>query len=236
MFPRWSQPYLGGEGTHTRVAIRAGAGDIETTYKGPPATQVVRSVCAECNNGWMSALETNAKPFLESMIRGSTRTYHEAGQALIATWFVKTSLVAGSKFTPLLPAEFYTSLQADRLPSANTRVWLASTPYDEHHQSDFRPIRVHDADEPPPPIPNAFSGLIVVGRLAGFVVSGLDSVPSTARVLARFEPALVPVWPYTAQVTWPPRGGALDFDALDGLADTVAAIDDVKAGRGRPNI
>lgn len=240
VFPRWTQPYFadpdGQHGTHRRVTIRADSETVETTHRGQPATLRVRSVCAECNNGWMAELEANAKPFLVTMLRGNTRAYYERGQTLIATWLVKTSLVAGSKFSPRLPSEFYTALHAEQQPSANTRVWLASTPYDGHHQSDFRPIRTHDSDEPPPSAPNAFSGMVVLGRFVGFVVSWLNSSPSIERLLARFEPALVPVWPYTAPATWPARGGALDFDALDQLADAIVAAHDVKAGRGQPNL
>lgn len=240
VFPRWTQPFLAesqdDEGTHTRITIRAGQADDTRSHRGKPATLTVRSVCADCNNGWMSRLEEQAKPYLLTMIRGHGRTYYEHGQALIATWLVKTALVAGSKFTPLLPAEIYRQLYDDLQPSDNTIVWLARTPYEEMHYTDFRPIRTHPDESPPPATPNSYSALLAVGQLAGFVVSWLDAVPSTATTEENFGPALVQAWPRPdGTATWPPRGGALDFDQLDALADTVVAAPDVRSGRGRPN-
>jgi len=241
VFPQWTRRFLtdpdGGLGTHTRITLRAGGEVDERSHPGQAATGTVRSVCAECNNGWMSRLESEAAPFLLSMIRGHTRTYHPHGRTLIATWFVKTALVAGSKFTPTLPPDFYTQLFVDRQPSANTLVWLAATPYDEHHQSDFRPIRTQHEDEPPPPEPNSFSAMIVVGQLVGFIVSWLEAVPATTRLQARFGPALLPMWPTNVGTgTWPPRAGRLDFDMLDALADSIVSTEDVETGQGRPNV
>jgi hypothetical protein len=91
-------------------------------------------------------------------------------------------------------------------------VWLAGTPYREHHQSDFRPIRVHPEDQPPPEVPNAVSAMVAVGNFAGFLVSWVDREPSLEGV-DRFAPALAKIWPYDGHpVTWPPPGGRLDFN------------------------
>ena len=189
---------------------------------GKPATLTVRAVCAECNNGWMSRLEEEAKPYLESMILGNGRTYHGTGRTLIATWFVKTALVAGSKFPPPLPRAFYEQLYATGQPSDTTRVWLGATPWNEMHYTDFRPIRVHDSEEPPPDEPNAYSAVIAVGHVVGFVVSWLDREPPLSG-LAKFHDALVPVWPLAeGTTTWPPRS-RLDLNGLDELADAIVS-------------
>jgi hypothetical protein len=141
VFPRWTQPCLdtpgGGSGTYTRVTIRAGDPEPEEHSRpGKAATLTVRSVCAQCNNGWMGRLEDQARPYLLTMIRGNGRTYHATGRTLIATWFVKTALVAGSKFSPPLPHAFYEQVRATGRPSDNTRVWLAATPWNEMHYTD----------------------------------------------------------------------------------------------------
>jgi hypothetical protein len=52
----------------------------------------------------MSDLEREAKPFLLSMIRGHRRMYYRRGQCVVATWLLKTALVAGSRFDPALPS------------------------------------------------------------------------------------------------------------------------------------
>ena len=227
VLPQWIRPHVsdpGGRGTHTRTEIRVGEWVDERSFAAKPAALKVRSVCATCNNGWMSDLEDEAKPFLLSMINGHRRTYYRRGQCLIATWLLKTALVAGSKFEPALPSDFYERLYAERQPSDDTRVWLARTPYREHHQSDFRPIRVHPDDQPPPDKPNALSAMISVANLAGFLVCWLDRDPPLSG-LDRFAPALVRIWPYEARsVTWPPLGGGLDFTQLDQLADSLVPV------------
>ena len=57
---------------------------------------------------------------------GRSGIFDEPEREVLAAWFVKTSLVAGAKFRPLRPI-FYEQFQAERKPSANTRVWLAGT-------------------------------------------------------------------------------------------------------------
>lgn len=49
-------------------------------------------VCASCNNGWMSAMESNARPWLSQMVMGRGAQLDEDGQQAVANWCVKTSL------------------------------------------------------------------------------------------------------------------------------------------------
>lgn len=198
VFAEWIRPYLtdeeGEHGTHHRVTIRAGEPDEAGRYRGPPANWTVRSVCKECNNGWMSQLESEAKPYLLSMINGHHRTYYARGQELIATWLVKTALVAGSKFDPLLPSSFYTDFYEDQKPSSETRVWLAATAYNGQHYTDYRPVRTVESGEPAPErpiVPNSYSALLSVGQFAGMVVSWLDAVPSVVRIESEYAPAVL---------------------------------------------
>src|SRR5437667_2935656 len=50
-------------------------------------------VCDDCNNGWMSRLESAAKPLIGPMMQGCGSVLDEAAQRVIATWVVKTYLV-----------------------------------------------------------------------------------------------------------------------------------------------
>jgi hypothetical protein len=241
VYSAWLRPYLhkhpeDGDGTHHHIHIHRGGPDVQT-YSAPPATQTVRSVCAECNNGWMSQLESGAKPCLESMIKGHQRTYYAGGQELIATWLVKTALVSGSKFDPRLPASFYTDLYETRKPSPNTRVWIAGTAYEGQHYIDYRPLRsVADGEPRPeaPIIPNAYSAVLAVGQFAGMIVSWEGQVPSMDRIESHYGPALIELL-QGHPVTWPPRGGRLDFRGLEDLADSVVTIEAVMSGNPLPN-
>lgn len=66
-------------------------GSVIASQRGEfPATALVAgAVCADCNNGWMSQLETDARPYLlgdESLVEG-------AAVSMLARWFVKTAIV-----------------------------------------------------------------------------------------------------------------------------------------------
>jgi hypothetical protein len=53
-----------------------------------------RSVCATCNNEWMSKLESRAKPVLEPIVDGRQTSLDSVAQEIVAAWAVKTAMVA----------------------------------------------------------------------------------------------------------------------------------------------
>lgn len=219
--PKWVRPVLAAEGagtgTHERTLLRAD-GEQTASYRAGPATATRRSVCAGCNNGWMSQLEDRAKPYLLSMIRGHTRTYHRTGQTLIAAWAVKTALVAGSKQDPPTPPAFYRDFYDAKRPSDSTRVWLAATPWLGRHSIDHRTLRVGRIGEPPVTSRNAFATLLTLGHLAIYVVAWGANEPDL-QPLDAFERSLLPLWPISSAVTWPPTGPRLDLRQQDRLAE-----------------
>ena len=76
----------------------------------------VNRVCAECNNGWMSRLETDARPLLSPLIEGKHRAIWSDEQAIISTWLVKTAMVF--EFTADSSREpFYTDEERRRVRS-----------------------------------------------------------------------------------------------------------------------
>lgn len=223
VFPDWSQPFLTsplGKGTQTRVILRPdGTKDETPPRRTHPATVTVKTVCAHCNNGWMSHLEDTAKPYLLSMIRGHRRTYYEAGQKILAMWAVKTALVSGSKHKPLTPQSFYSDLYAARQPPERTRVWLIATPRPYFTYVDYRPLKVSKVDEPPVTTENAYAALLAIAHAAFYVASWNENEPDLDGLKA-FEESIVPLWPTESKsVGFPPSGPALDTDDLDALAD-----------------
>ena len=86
-------------------------------------------VCESCNNGWMSDLESGAKPYLETMLRGRGRELHEAGLRTLATWALKTSMMVehmhGAK-RHIIPGEEYAHLFEHGEPSEHVRIWMAA--------------------------------------------------------------------------------------------------------------
>jgi len=62
---------------------------------GQNANLQVRSVCADCNNGWMSALEQEARPILEPLIRSHKLLGPRTRDAeILSRWSMKTLMVS----------------------------------------------------------------------------------------------------------------------------------------------
>lgn len=73
---------------------------------------IFRAVCARCNNGWMSALECEAKPVLLPLVQGirpvTSLTSNE--KLLIARWSFKTAfMILGVQQTTAVPWELFTA-------------------------------------------------------------------------------------------------------------------------------
>lgn len=54
---------------------------------------VMTKPCEDCNNGWMSEFENNAKPILTELIWGRKCTVTGSDQLHIAKWMVKTAMM-----------------------------------------------------------------------------------------------------------------------------------------------
>lgn len=76
---------------------RAGAGPLNRGARdlgsGRPFDRKVKKVCAGCNNGWMSALESTAGQVLSPLILGQEGRISRDDAKGIAAWIQKTALV-----------------------------------------------------------------------------------------------------------------------------------------------
>jgi len=62
--------------------------------QGHASTTKVRVVCRPCNNGWMSRLESDAKPALTSLLDGTPITLNLSQQAIVTHWVVMKLMVS----------------------------------------------------------------------------------------------------------------------------------------------
>jgi hypothetical protein len=177
----------------------------------------IDTVCAGCNHGWMSDLETEASPLLTPMIEGNPVGLSVEQQALVARWSTKTAMA----YDQLLPAgrRHYTAEECrwameQTMPPPDTTVRLG------HYSGtafDFIDVK-HEAlywERPADPeiraAPDAYRTLLVIGKLvidlgvrrpinAMFVNAGSVSIDD-----------LMPlVWPTSEARSWPPRLGLND--------------------------
>lgn len=98
----------------------------------------IRGVCKDCNNGWMSRLETRAKPILERLV---TARSHEPCDIeaqdleVMATWATKISMLIDHTYHQ--GNGFWTARERARLrrtatPPRYTHVWVARMGSDTH--------------------------------------------------------------------------------------------------------
>src|SRR6202035_290184 len=131
VFPGWARRLVKAEGpqAHVQNTFRDRHEPVSRSWSKDAYSMTVRAVCAPCNNGWMAALEEQAKAFLDPMFHRRGRALHQVGQKTLATWALKTAMVAeqthGSGPRGFPRAE-YAHLYERGDPSERIRVWMAS--------------------------------------------------------------------------------------------------------------
>lgn len=220
-WPRWLIDRFASECPRHVVADVRGSPIRRWLAKKP--TLEVRHVCNRCNNGWMSALESQAKPLLESMLDGFRVGLDMAEQATVALWTLKTVMVLES-FEPKEKMKF---TQAERLQLRcfsvipyRTVVWLARS-LDPWQISSSK---TEHADAVGKKSASAHSTTLAFGLLAIQVltlrlsadISTTTSVTTDVR-MGPWEEATTRIWPANRDAAvWPPRIG------LQGEAGVVA--------------
>lgn len=77
--------------TRTPDGLTSTSGPLEKS--GEVFNIQVRAVCKKCNNGWMSQLESQVRPFLESMIVGKVTIISPEQQLSLARWCAQKFIV-----------------------------------------------------------------------------------------------------------------------------------------------
>jgi len=111
IWPDWLLRHLGLEEStmaNTHLAIAGGA--ISRRVQSA-SSMVYGCVCAACNNGWMSRLETLAKPILVELISSASSKEVLLGEEAeaLAQWTFKTAIVrnAGTNYRSIVPPAHY---------------------------------------------------------------------------------------------------------------------------------
>jgi hypothetical protein len=98
------------------------------TYGWDPRNSTIKSVCHECNNGWMSSLDSAGKPVLSLLIKGEAAFLDADSQKLIATWVAMKTMV-GEFFDPVkaaVPLSERQFLRDRRQPPDNWIIWIGN--------------------------------------------------------------------------------------------------------------
>ena len=184
-------------------------------------TKKVRVVCQTCNNGWMSELETAARPVLTPLIAGSPCTVTEEAAQVIARWIAMKVMVAehnlrGDAVSTAGQRESFRSTLAIPL---DFRIWVGRCGVDGWQTAYWRhasTVSLSPDIRPEHRFKNLHSVTFGIGQLLVFVlhttVSGLDLGVNLSQ-----NGMMVPIWPYGGPIAWP------STKVLTGLEATIIA-------------
>lgn len=182
---------------------------------------VVKAVCEECNNGWMSSLEGQVRPFLEPMVRGGDARLAVADQVALARWAAKVAVLLDhyEDGAIVLGHDDLRQIYRDGIAPPSYHMRLAFRPEPGSQPFDFYVSGHHAAptgttDLEAPTAPNSFSVTLALGHVVIAIVGG-PGMENHER-WARGSDFPLMIWPPTPDgISWPPHAPVVrDRDGL----------------------
>jgi hypothetical protein len=182
-----------------------------------------RSVCTQCNCGWMSALESSAMPIIIPAIDDISMSLNIEQQTTLTRWSMKTAMV----FESMTPKCFYSEDERHNLrislsiPSA-TFIWLGR--YIGGNQLFNQGNAMNRVPPIPSAIPKGYVHSFCIGRLVIQIMTVRSVVMSDGTISVKERKGLwndstIQIWPSRGIIQWPPAlsftdDGPLSFDTL----------------------
>jgi len=203
LVPQWVTRFihdLGGGSGRMRVSQQFADSRREFRTHARSSSLKVKVVCAHCNNGWLSTLENDAQPHLETMIAGRGMTFSPDVSMKVATWALKMGVLLdhnhpGSK---VVPAHHYRWLRARRRAWPTAKVYAGSFhKFGSEHIVGLQtfgplPIRVYLANL-------VFGHMVLLGFTGPIAEEFNVQLPQPMGA-----DTLVEIWPHSGVTTWPP--------------------------------
>jgi hypothetical protein len=204
-------------------------------------TKTIRAVCKPCNNGWMSALESAAKPILTPLIATQAHTISVASLRVLAQWIALKTMV-GERTHPedaVTPLEDRIRFRTTSAIPPHFRIWIAQcgingwqTGYVRHAATmSTGPIVM-----PHHRLKNIHSVAFGIGDLFVFVIHTTVAAIADALTFRQSE-AVVPVFPILDPVSWPPprRLSGNEANAVANMLNRLASSPNVRWAPGFPD-
>lgn len=227
LWPEWLRRAIEDSGTVGKGKKSGAAGKRGAKSKPSRSETLETKVgmsCKTCNQGWMSALENEAKPLLTAMaFSGEKTVINEEGRLVLVRWGLKTAMVYEYTETDdhyFSAPERLAFKERFEVPP-NVWVWAA-------RHDGIKPIHglQYQAREPEHPAPAAYCLTIATGFLILQVFGYREAGPASG-MYAAITPkaALVKLWPPTkvGKLEWPPRR-TLNDDELQALDERFRLI------------
>lgn len=224
VIPQWVAAEVGGSAPIRVEQAHAQDGHahrLPTRQMGSVAAFKYPDVCHDCNTGWMSDLEEQAKPILLPMIRGQQTSLSTDGLGIVAFWSIKTALMFDAFHQPRkIPADEGTRLvYRERKPFDHCQIRLGAyvAPRDGVWLPWARNTAHLTVEGPDHPlieqdlvlIPFAFKHLLVWANV--LVGNPVDGPFQGFRPPSGLE--FVQAWPTVGRVDWPPPR-AIDWSSF----------------------
>ncbi len=190
-----------------------------------------RCVCGTCNNGWMSKLEVEMKPIVESIQDKQLRVLDASSQAIISVWAVKTAMALEALYPERI--YFYSederkNLRAISTIPTRTSIWIASCVNQPNIYSAGKDLWTGQVGNEA----KAYVTTMAFGSLAIQVTSirVLANLPQEVQITydSREGPwgkTLVQVWPIIRQSQqWPPHYGLDGEYGLKALTERLSPV------------
>lgn len=151
VFPDWLKEYFPRSEKDMRkqfsTFFKYDKGTIIATPKfrrrtGHLGTTKVRNVCGNCNNGWMSRLEQEAKPIIVELLKGNVIALDKTKQELLSRWIMLVNIMIEytDVKTMAIPQEDKELIMNGKLPHG-WKIWIC---YSHSKKWDFS-FRHHGA-------------------------------------------------------------------------------------------
>jgi len=196
--------------------------DVDQEWRGKDAPEFrVKCVCAVCNQGWMSNIESAAQPIVTAMIEDQRVILDTGDQEKVAKWLGLKAIVAQHGLPPPHTVlEWTNTFAIDRGPPKSWQVRIARYQGTQPMflgNVNLNTTIVHSLV----PFPMGRPGFLFTAQLGHFVGQVLGSRQQTWIVPAR---RFIQIWPHPllranspdvahiASVTWPPEAGLDESD------------------------
>ena len=206
----------------------------------------VRIVCSDCNSGWLSQIQNDAKAALIPLFQGKPVVLDQAAQLAVATWITMATMtgeyLSQDDGRIAVPQSDRTWLMENRTPPAGWSIWIGHYPRQANPTQWVKAsFPIVDADQLPNNLteelllPTMQTTAFSVGSLFAFAMSchfpeiprGWDwRTAPTARSLLR------PIWPTSPTATDWPSLALSDNDAESFSAAAVRYFEDFAKRKG----
>ncbi len=227
IWPQWLTKRFPSSDASCMEAERGGQ-KLGTWKRKSPKLLLARCVCGSCNYGWMSKLEVEMKPIVESILDKRLRVLDASSQAVISVWAIKTAMALEA----LYPKReyFYSKDERQNMRAISaipmrTSIWIASCVNQPNIFSEGKDLRTAPGGNEA----KAYVTTMAFGSLAIQVASiRVANLPQEVQATydsqeGPWDRTLLQVWPIIqCSQQWPPSYGLDGEYGLEALTERLS--------------